>query len=195
METKKCFKCGKEKPLSKYYKHKDMGDGHLNKCISCTRKDVKENSKSIKRKCEICGKKFGTCKTEIKRGGGKYCSRDCYYKSQRNEGSYNWKGSNASYTSKHKWVYRRLGKPKYCEKCGIKEDKIYHWASKSGECKRDLEDWIRLCPSCHKKYDLKKRDYIEVECVVCGKKIKTKSKKRMFCSSRCSSEYYRNKNK
>ena len=26
---KKCFKCGKEKPLSEYYKHPKMGDGHL----------------------------------------------------------------------------------------------------------------------------------------------------------------------
>lgn len=40
--TKKCFKCGTEKPLDEFYVHKMMGDGHLNKCKACTRKDAEE---------------------------------------------------------------------------------------------------------------------------------------------------------
>jgi hypothetical protein len=39
---KTCFKCGETKGLAEYYKHPRMGDGHLNKCKDCTRKDVKE---------------------------------------------------------------------------------------------------------------------------------------------------------
>lgn len=44
MDTKVCFKCGRELPLSSFYKHSRMGDGHLNKCKDCTRKDVSENT-------------------------------------------------------------------------------------------------------------------------------------------------------
>jgi len=39
---KKCFKCGIKKRLDLFYKHPQMGDGHLGKCKTCTKKDVED---------------------------------------------------------------------------------------------------------------------------------------------------------
>lgn len=37
---KQCRSCGAAKPLSEFYKHKAMADGHLNHCKECKRKDA-----------------------------------------------------------------------------------------------------------------------------------------------------------
>lgn len=39
---KRCFKCHKVKDISHFYQHRQMGDGYLGKCKSCTKKDAKD---------------------------------------------------------------------------------------------------------------------------------------------------------
>lgn len=109
----------------------------------------------------------------------KYCSFKCYWQARKgvrisrntefkkgivpwdkgverpeimNERNPNWKGDKVGYMALHAWVGRKLGKPSYCTHCFKTEGK-FEWANKSGEYKRDLDDWIRLCKSCHNKYD------------------------------------------
>lgn len=40
---KQCFKCLACKPMSDFYKHKGMYDGHLGKCKECTKTDATAN--------------------------------------------------------------------------------------------------------------------------------------------------------
>lgn len=50
METKVCKKCGRALPISEFYVHKQMGDGHLSFCKECVRARVhKHRENNIER--------------------------------------------------------------------------------------------------------------------------------------------------
>lgn len=66
-----------------------------------------------------------------------------------------WKGEKTCYAGKHAWISRYKGSPDICECCGksgLKGHQI-HWANIDHKYSRKPDDYIRLCVSCHQKYD------------------------------------------
>jgi maltooligosyltrehalose synthase len=66
-----------------------------------------------------------------------------------------WMGNGACYEAKHIRIIKKLGNPRYCEKCKRTDKKRYDWANKDHKYSEDIKDWMRLCRSCHTKYDIK----------------------------------------
>lgn len=62
-----------------------------------------------------------------------------------------WKGDSVSYRKLHSWIRSRKLEPKNCSKCH-KNAKL-DLANISGQYKRDVDDFIYLCRSCHMKED------------------------------------------
>lgn len=160
---KTCRRCKKEQDVSCFYKHKGMSDGHLNICITCKKEYAHKQRTAVKHSCLNCGKDVFTSKYRAKIGWGKYCGHSCHNKYNNvkppvhiGENAHNWAGDKVQYHGLHDWVRRKLGTPSKCEHCGIEEEgRMYHWANKSQQYKRDLSDWLRLCVPCHAKYDNK----------------------------------------
>lgn len=64
-----------------------------------------------------------------------------------------WKGNNCSHEAHHQWLYRKLGKARECEYCGF--EGRCHWANTNNHIyRKDINDYVSLCPKCHKGYDL-----------------------------------------
>jgi hypothetical protein len=65
-----------------------------------------------------------------------------------------FKGTISEYKAIHHWVGKNKGKPTQCEHCkNHYTGRKIHWANISGEYKKELSDWIRLCAKCHYEFD------------------------------------------
>lgn len=69
----------------------------------------------------------------------------------------NWKGDEAGITAIHSWIRSRKIKPDLCEKCGRKPtDKrglCLHNIPKPKTYKRNVDDYVWVCFSCHSKLE------------------------------------------
>jgi hypothetical protein len=149
-DSKICFKCNINQPLTKFYKHKEMADGHLNKCIECTKKDTKENiAKNIEYYREYDRQRANLPKRVAARL--KYSQTEEGKKSARKSKS-KWASANVVKRSAQIIVRNavragKITKMLNCSECG-----------KDGEIHGHHDDYayplsVRwLCPLCHTKW-------------------------------------------
>jgi hypothetical protein len=72
---------------------------------------------------------------------------------QRGAKNARWRGDDAGYQALHLRVEAARGKPQMCSRCGTTNPaKTYEWANLTGDY-RDVNDYERMCRSCHKLYD------------------------------------------
>jgi len=130
--SKKCFKCKTVQPLSEFYKHSKMADGHLNKCKTCTKNDV-----LIHR-----GKNLEKIRA-YDRGRSKNKHRIALAK----EVTKKWRKEDSRRVAAHNAVARAIKSGKLtrglCNRCGSKKSCAHH------EDYNKPLDIMWLCQPCH----------------------------------------------
>jgi hypothetical protein len=103
------------------------------------------------------------CQEEIKRPPSKiknldkpFCSRWCFARSKNSDENI-MQGNTGilvrEYSAIHQWITKRYGKATKCDHCHIVGSK-YEWALRKGlPYKKEINHFVQLCVSCHKKYD------------------------------------------
>lgn len=67
----------------------------------------------------------------------------------------------SEYNKIHKQVIKKYGNASKCEStsCNYPNPKRFEWALKKGhQYSENIEDYLQLCPSCHRKYDFTEKE-------------------------------------
>lgn len=112
-------------------------------------KYVKIDGEWYRGKCEDCSK-------PVKGIYAKKC-HDCFWALKRNPTVIAGKKV-PHYGKAHYWIAKVKGKPKKCENCDFSSEngRQFHWANISDNYLLEETDWMRLCVSCHRIFDIGK---------------------------------------
>lgn len=134
IHSKECFKCKTVKPLTEFYRHAAMADGHVNKCKECNRQDVRSNRAS---------------KLEYYREYDKMRAKQPHRVKLALEVNRQWRSEDKRRVQCHNAVARAIKKgelvPQNCERCGDEKTVAHH-----EDYDKPL-DVVWLCQPCHKQ--------------------------------------------
>lgn len=143
---KTCRTCGREKPITEYYTHPQMGDGHLNICKECVKSNVRTRREKFPEKVRTydMGRSNDPRRIDRKRST---------VKRRRQEVD----GYQAAHSALSRAVKAgTINKPSVCCLCGCvgRIEAHHHDYSKPLEV-------MWLCVSCHRRLHLGKTETAE----------------------------------
>ncbi len=151
---KECFKCKISKPLSDFYKHSKMSDGHLNKCKTCTKEDVRKHRAENDSVREYDRNRPNARERSLKnQERTKHLWETSHsFRESRLNGLRKWKCENpnkrkAQNAANNALRDGRLERKYSCQHCGEKSDRLHkhHWSYEP----QYWLDVVWLCSTCH----------------------------------------------
>ncbi len=131
---KSCFKCGADKPLSEFYKHAGMADGHLNKCKACTKTDAGKHRRENLERIRAYDRERGKNHERLRNAA---------------EMTRIWRAADRRRAAAHSAVCRAIRSGDLvrqpCERCGEPKSLAHH-----EDYDKQL-DVVWLCQPCHKE--------------------------------------------
>lgn len=135
-QMRRCNHCKTEKPLEDFNRRSSNPLGRAYWCRSCSVESSRSRVQLLNHRCINCDKLITISKSNL----CKSCVRIGRYFSN-------------SYSAIHQSLLREYGKAPLCIFDNSHESNNYEWANVTGEYTRNLEDYLPMCQSCHRKFD------------------------------------------
>jgi hypothetical protein len=142
--VKTCFKCGAAKPIAEFYTHSQMGDGHLNKCKTCTKADVAKRIEEKKQDPAWMAAERARCRAKIAKQRSETGIKQPTYAVKEKWRKANRPKVRAELRARRAYSAGVLQKPSACQMCGQVKKLVMHHPDYS----KPLAVWW-LCTGCH----------------------------------------------